>query len=284
MHVGIIGLGLMGRAIASRLYRGGYRVSGFDIDPAVAEQAQALNVHVLKNSRAVARECDIVILSLPDSDARRDLLHGEPEFADALRSGAVVLDTTTGRPEDLEADYARLANDNVRLVDVCLIGSSEDVASGDVVAVVGDSPKHASYEPVIVAIARQVFYVGEPGQANRVKLIVNLVLGLNRLAFAEGMGLANKAGIDLSLMVDILRSGAAYSRAMDAKGERITSGDFTPAARLRQHAKDVRLILAMANKLNARVPASELHSGMLQEALDHGWGDLDNSAIYKLYE
>jgi len=89
--------------------------------------------------------------------------------------------------------------------------------------------------------------------------------------------------MDARQMLDVLRNSAAYSRAMDVKGERMLTGDFTPAARLAQHAKDVRLIRALAAEAGARVPLSELHAALLQEAIDAGRGVLYNSAVIETF-
>ena len=284
MRLGIIGLGLVGKAMAARLVDGGHAVCGFDIAAAARNTAQEIGVDVLSSARAVAEQVDLVFLSLMTSDDRRNLLWGEQAVAEILRPATVMLDTTTARPQDTVLDHARLAEQDVRLVDVCLAGSSQDVAKGQALALVGDTKENASYAAVLEAFSKAQYYFDEPGQGNRAKLIVNLVLGLNRLVLAEGLGLAAKGGFDLEQILDVLKAGGAYSAVMDSKGPKMLSGVYKPAAaRLAQHAKDVGLILEYAQETGAEAPLSKVHAGLIQALVDAGFGDLDNAAIFKAF-
>ena len=116
------------------------------------------------------------------------------------------------------------------------------------------------------------------------KLVVNLVLGLNRAALAEGLAFARACGFNPADALKILAAGPAYSRAMDTKGRKMLEHDFTPQARLSQHLKDVRLILAAGASTGARLPLSEVHRRLLEQVERAGFGDADNSAILKAYE
>jgi 3-hydroxyisobutyrate dehydrogenase len=116
------------------------------------------------------------------------------------------------------------------------------------------------------------------------KLVVNLVLGLNRAVLAEGLTLARHLELDLPQTLAVLKAGAAYSTVMDAKGAKMLSGDFAPQARLSQHAKDVRLILAAAGQSGVDLPLSQVHRELLERALAAGLGELDNSAIFRAFE
>lgn len=116
------------------------------------------------------------------------------------------------------------------------------------------------------------------------KLVVNLVLGLNRAVLAEGLAFAKAQGLDPAFTLEVLRSGAAYSRAMDTKGDKMVREDFTPQARLAQHLKDVRLILAAGHECRAKLPLSGVHEQLLNALAAAGCGDLDNSAIIRAFE
>ena len=284
MRLGIIGLGLVGSAMAERLLSAGYDVCGYDIAESARERAQELGVEILSDARQVAEKVETILLSLMTSDDRRDLLWGDQAVAAVLKPGTLILDTTTGRPEDMLDDHARLAEQDVRLVDVCLSGSSQVVAEGRALALVGDSEENAGYRDILAAFSKAQYYFGTPGQGNRVKLIVNLVFGLNRLVLAEALGLAAKSGLDLGLVMELLKQGETYSVAMDTKGPKMVAGVYEPAvARMAQHAKDVGLILEYAKEVGARVPLSEVNARLIKEVVDAGDGDLDNAAVFKAY-
>ncbi len=285
MHVGIIGLGLMGKAMARGLLRAGHGVSGYDIRPEARAEAEGTGATVLRDAAAVARDTELLILSLMTSEDRRSLLWGEQALAEALDAGTVVLDTTTGRPEDTEEDHARLAGRGVRLVDVCVSGSSQSVLEREALALVGDSRAGAApYAEILATFTKAQYYFGQPGQGNRAKLIVNTVMGLNRLVLAEALALAKQGGFDLEEMLDVLKQGDSYSVAMDTKGPKMISGVYEPAAaRLEQHAKDVGLILEYAERIGAEMPVSALHEQLLARALENDGGPLDNAAIFRAY-
>ncbi len=284
MEIGLIGLGLMGQAMAERLLGAGHRVCGYDLRPEACAEARALGVEILEDVRDAGPRCSFILLSLLNSDNRRELLWGPQRLTETLRPGTILLDSTTGRPEDIEEDHARLAAQGVRLVDICLSGSSQVLREGRSLALIGGRRDEAPYAELLAAFSKTQYYFDAPGQGNRVKLIVNLVFGLNRLVLAEALGLAERAGFDLGLILEILKAGETYSVAMDTKGPKMISGTYAPAvARLGQHAKDVHLILDYARRVGARVPVSEVHAQLIDDLLRGGWGELDNAAIFKAY-
>lgn len=283
-RVGIIGLGLMGHAMTARLLQAGHEVIGYDLREEARDNAARLGAHIAPDARALAPETDLILLSLFSSDNRRELLWGGQSLADALRPSTIILDTTTGRPEDVEEDARRLAAQGVRLVDVCLSGSSQVMAEGRSIALVGDTREQAGYGAVLQAISKAQYYFGAPGQGNRVKLIVNLVFGLNRLVLAEALGLAEHAGFDLPVILEVLKAGETYSVVMDTKGPKMIAGAYEPpVARLEQHAKDVHLILEYARRIAASTPVTETHARIIDALVANGYGDLDNAAIFKAF-
>lgn len=284
-RVGLVGLGLVGKALAHRLIAAGYRVVGFDTAPEACDAAQTMGVEVVGTVQETAqRALRVVLLSLPDSTAVEDVLWGCGKLGEAVSPGVIILDTTTTHPRDTVSHSRRLTAKEVRFVDAPLVGSSQEIAQGKAVALLGDAEAAAQdYAEVVRSFSERIFFMGDRGNGHRAKLVVNLVLGLNRLVLAEGLGLAARTGLDLRLVLDVLKSSAAYSRIMDTKGERMLSGDFQPAARLAQHAKDVGLIRELAQEVGARVPVSDLHARMLADLIASGHGALDNAAVIKAY-
>jgi 3-hydroxyisobutyrate dehydrogenase-like beta-hydroxyacid dehydrogenase len=114
--------------------------------------------------------------------------------------------------------------------------------------------------------------------------VVNLVLGLNRAVLAEGLAFARMCGLDLPAVLDILRSGAAYSRVMDTKGRKMIEADFAPEAKLDQHLKDVRLILDAGRRVGAALPLSGLHEELLAGLVGRGLGECDNSCVIRAFD
>ena len=128
------------------------------------------------------------------------------------------------------------------------------------------------------------FIVGSWGNAAKMKLVTNLVLGLNRAVLAEGLVFAEATGLSREAALQVLLNSPAYSRTMDAKGPKMVQGEFTPQARLAQHIKDVRLMLEEAARGGASLPISSVHLELLEQAEAAGLGELDNSAIIRVIE
>ncbi|MBX3444473.1 MAG: NAD(P)-dependent oxidoreductase [Planctomyces sp.] len=280
-RIGLVGVGLVGSALMERFVFHGWEVIGFDIVAERLGPLSALTARAAPNADQVFDVADIVVISLPTSEIVAGVLDAvAPHLA-----GKTVVDTTTGDPEQMAGIAHRLAACGARYLDATIAGSSVQIRDGEAVVLVGGPAETvADCETLLRSFAAEVYHVGDWGAGARMKLVVNLVLGLNRAALAEGLAFARAVGFDPQTALDILRTGPAFSRVMDVKGEKMLTGDFTPHARLSQHHKDVRLILDMGRRLAARLPLSTVHEQLLEELEQQGCGDLDNSAILKAFQ
>lgn len=278
--VGLIGVGLVGAALAERFLGAGLTVRGFDVESERRKVLERLGGVAVDRIEAVG-SCARVVLSLPGSEQVRAVIAAlRPD----LQPGQLIVDTTTGDPEQAAATGEELAALGVGYLDATLSGSSEQVRSGEAVVMAGGTPEaFAACTGLFRLFAREAYRLGPWGSGSRMKLVSNLVLGLNRAALAEGLALAGAWGMDPLETLAVLRAGAAYSRVMDVKGERMIARDFAPQARLSQHHKDVGLILGAADRLALDLPLSRVHEDLLARAEAMGLGGLDNSAIVEAY-
>ncbi len=279
--IGLIGLGLVGGALAQRLRRAGFSVVGFDVDAARRKALRKPGGRAAESAAAVFAACDRVLLSLPNSDVVKAVLR---VAAPQLRRGLRIIDTTTGEPDATTQLGAKLARRGVRYMDATLVGSSAQISAGDVLVLVGGRrADFAAARDLLATYSRQSFHVGPCGSGARMKLVVNLALGLNRAVLAEALSFAGRVGVSQTLALAVLKAGAAYSRVMDTKGEKMLKREFAPQARLSQHLKDVRLILQLGRKHRARLPLEGIHRRLLEAAVKAGLGDADNSAVIEAY-
>lgn len=280
--VGLIGVGLMGTALAERLIGHGFDVFGYDVEPSRREALARLGARAATSAGAVLSTCPRVVLSLPDLNVVETVLGAE---AASLREGQMLLDTTTGAPAQAERLGAELARRGMEYLDATVSGSSAQVRRAEVTLLVGGTEDaFARCRDLFDCFARTAYHVGPCGSGAKMKLVTNLVLGLNRAALAEGLAFARHLGLDATRALALLRDSMAYSRIMDSKGEKMVHGDFEPQARLTQHLKDVRLILAAAEASGLRLPLSQAHRHLLETAEAAGYGALDNSAIIRAYD
>lgn len=223
-----------------------------------------------------------VLLSLPDLGVVRQVL---TEVGPKLHAGQIIIDTSTGDPEETEVVGRELAARGVNFLDATISGNSAQVAAGEVTVMVGGSDEaFAQCQDLFRCFARQTFHVGPCGSGAKMKLVTNLVLGLNRATLAEGLALAKAVGLDMAQALEVLRDSPAYSRAIDVKGAKLVAGDFTPQARLSQHLKDVKLMLDAASRAGIKLVLSEAHRELLERAEAAGFGQLDNCAVIRVYE
>jgi 3-hydroxyisobutyrate dehydrogenase-like beta-hydroxyacid dehydrogenase len=201
----------------------------------------------------------------------------------SMSRGLTIIDTTTGDPASAQELARILADRGITYLDATISGSSAQVRAGSVALMVGgDAESFGANSDIFGAIGRQTFHTGPAGTGAKMKLVTNLVLGLNRAALAEGLAFAASLDLDLTLSLAVMRGSAAYSRIMDTKGERMIQGNFAPDARLSQHLKDVRLIVDIGRQAGLPMPFSAAHRAVLEEAEAAGCGELDNSSIIKV--
>lgn len=280
-RVGMIGLGLVGSALAGRLIKAGFEVVGFDIAEGAVDRFEGMGGIRAGSVGEVTRSNDRILLSLPDGEIVRQVTE---EMQPAIEPGTVVIDTTTAALAEVEATAARLKDAGAGYLDATLSGSSEVIAAGQAAWLVGGSARDfESAGPVFEAIGGPVHHLGPVGSGTKAKLISNLILGLNRAALAEGLALAEAWGMDIQATLAASKASAAYSKVMDAKGVKMIEADYRPQARLKQHHKDVRLMLEAARSAGIDLPLSKLHDELLSDAEAAGWGDADNAAIIEVW-
>ncbi|MEQ9411498.1 MAG: NAD(P)-dependent oxidoreductase [Fuerstiella sp.] len=279
--VGLIGIGLLGTALAERLMEAGFSVWGYDRAAAAMHRFSEIGGQPVLRIRDVAIAASRIVLCLPDSDCVEEVV---VRIIPALKAGTVLIDTTTGEPGRTRTLADRLATADIALLDASVLGSSEVTRSGDATLLVGGTPQDLNRSrPVLEAVSSKIHHVGPVGSGQEMKLVANLVLGLNRAALAEGLHFAKTLELNLNVVLEVLQSGAAWSRVMDVKGRKMIDEDFAPQARLSQHLKDVRLILQQAATAETSLPLSEVHRRLLEQVAAAGDGDLDNSAVIRAW-
>jgi 3-hydroxyisobutyrate dehydrogenase-like beta-hydroxyacid dehydrogenase len=281
-QIGLIGIGLVGTALAENLLKAGYGVVGFDIVPEKCRLLEQMGGQAGAGPADVAAQCRRVILSLMTSQIVRQVLEGEDGILSAKLLPQLIIDTTTADPQATPAIAALCRQRGLAYLDATISGSSAAIRRQEGVFMVGgEAEDFQACLDLLKALAQEAFYLGPSGAGAKAKLAVNLVLGLNRLALAEALVFAEGLGLELAGFLELLKSTPAYSRIMDSKGLKMLSGDFTAEGRLAQHAKDVQIILAQAALLGIELPLSRRHLEVLKAAIAAGDGELDNAAVIR---
>lgn len=278
--VAIVGLGLMGEVYAKRLLDARIPVVGFDIDPARRARLNEIGGRAVNSIAELAAPARCIIIAVFNTDQVADVIenHLLPALGDG--SNKIVLCMSTCDPDQVAALAARVMPRGIRYLDVPVSGTSDQVRRGDGVALIGgDSAIAGEVTDVFDALFARRFHVGKIGDGARAKLAVNLILGLNRLALAEGLVFAERLGLDPAAFLEVARGSASYSQVMETKGPKMVSGDFSPEGRAKQTLKDVQLMLGQAAGVGQKLAMLEVHAAVLEACVRAGEADLDNSVI-----
>jgi 3-hydroxyisobutyrate dehydrogenase-like beta-hydroxyacid dehydrogenase len=281
-NIGLIGIGLVGTALAENLIRAGYSVVGCDIDASKCRHLEKIGGHAVSTPIEVAAEVKRVFLSLMTTDIVREVLMGPDGLLQAHKPPIYVIDTTTGDPDGTVEMAWQLKQKGISFLDSPLSGSSKQIRNRQgVVMIGGDFEAYRKCKDLFGAIANDFAYIGPSGSGAKAKLVSNVILGLNRLVLAEGLVFAERFGFELSSFLELMKKTPAYSCSMDVKGRKMIEGDFSPQSRVTQHFKDLELTLRYAEKLGQPLPLTRLHKKILQDAIAAGDGELDNAAVVK---
>jgi len=281
-NVGLIGIGLVGTALAENLIRAGYFVVGCDIDSSKCRHLEKIGGRAVSTPREVAADVKRVFLSLMSTDIVCQVLMGPDGLLQTSKPPDYVIDTTTGDPDGTMEIARQLEKQGICFLDSPISGSSQQIRQRQGVVMVGGDPEaYRRCQDLFGAIANDFAYIGPSGSGSKAKLVSNVILGLNRLVLAEGLVFAERFGFELSSFLELLKKTPAYSCSMDVKGQKMIEGDFSPQSRVTQHFKDLELTLRYAEKLGQPLPLTGLHKKILQDAIAAGDGDLDNAAVVK---
>lgn len=282
-RVGLIGLGVMGSAIAALLLRGGTMVVGFDVARSRMEQLSAAGGAPLGSPAEVAARCPVVLTSLPAPEALHEVISGPGGLAAAgTGAGRLVVEMSTLSLADKERGQAALEAAGGRLVDAPLSGTGAQAVTGDLVAFVSadDPADRAAAIAVMARFTRSQYDVGRFGNGSRFKYVANLLVAIHNVAAAEALVLAEQAGLDLPLVLEAVADGAGGSRMLEVRGPLMVAGSYDdPSVRLQVFRKDLALITEFATTVGAAVPLLEASNRVYETARAEGRDGQDTACV-----
>jgi 3-hydroxyisobutyrate dehydrogenase-like beta-hydroxyacid dehydrogenase len=282
-NIGVIGLGIMGSAMASNLARAGYRVVGFDVVDSRRRAHRRAGGLVARDCGDVARQADVVISSLPSSEA---LLHVAAELAEVARPTLVVIETSTLPIAVKETARRSLATGGATLLDCPLSGTGSQARGRDLVVYAsGDRRACRRVGPALDAVARARFYVGAFGAGSKMKFVANLLVAIHNVAAAEALVLAMKAGLHPRMTLDVITAGAGSSRMLEVRGPLMVKGDYSrPLMKLGVWQKDMAIIADFAREVGSPAPLFSTTAPIYTAAIAKGRRDEDTAAVCTVLE
>ncbi|WP_407156177.1 NAD(P)-dependent oxidoreductase [Bradyrhizobium sp. STM 3557] len=279
--VGVVGLGIMGGAVARNLRERGWRVLGVDIDADRREALAADGVEIAPDAGSLAHEVPIILTSLPSPKALQSVA------AELAASGApkrFVAELSTFTVDEKLAFAAMMEGAGHVALDCPLSGTGAQAAIGDLVVYAsGDRAAVDACMPLFADFAKKTAFLGAFGNGSRMKYVANLLVAIHNVASAEAMVLAIKSGLDPRDVVEVIAPGAGGSRIFELRAPMMARDDYQPATmRVSTWDKDMHVIDEFAHSLGVWTPCFDASKPVYDEALRMGLGELDTAAVCKV--
>jgi 3-hydroxyisobutyrate dehydrogenase len=280
--VGVVGLGIMGSAIARSLVSAGWQVYGFDTDPDRQSILIGSGIEGTGSAAELVGRADIIITSLPTAESAHVTM---TEIA-AAASPKVVIEASTLPLEDKLEVKKILTTAGHQALDCPISGTGAQALVKDLVVYAsGHSGTIASLMPVFNGFARAVYDMGEYGNGSRMKLVANLLVAIHNVAAAEAMVLASKAGLDLHKVVESICAGAGTSRIFELRAPLMAEDCYEPATmKLSVWQKDLAIISKFADDLASPVPLFSATLPLYAAGMANGQGDQDTASLYAVLQ
>jgi 3-hydroxyisobutyrate dehydrogenase-like beta-hydroxyacid dehydrogenase len=283
--IGIVGVGLLGTAVAQRLLAAGFEVSGHDTRKERIEALRGQGLMVAASAAEAAADADAVFTILPTIESVAAVILGPRGLLDVAPRRTVLVQMSTISPTMTRTLADAAISKDIGFLDAPMSGTSAMVARGDcTIFVAGDRALADTCRPPFDAIARKTIFIGAAGAASMAKLATNLLVGLNTAAVAEALVLGAKGGLDPAALLGILRDSAASSRMLDIRGPLMVDHRFDPQMKVELFVKDFKLMLEEGLRLGVPLPLTSLTQQLCLATMAAGRGGDDLAAIIATLE
>lgn len=284
-RIGLIGTGIMGAPIGLNLIKAGFALHVHNRTRNKAEPLLATGGTWCESPAAVADAADAVITIVSDTPDVEAVYLGNEGIATSIGTGTLCIDMSTVSPEMARHLHAALARKNCGFLDAPVSGGKTGAEAGSLTFMVGGDEEHFSQAaPILHAVGRNIVHCGPAGHGQLTKLCNQILCGLNLLAVAEAMVFAEKVGVDKSIMLQTVSTGAAGSWALDNLGSRMIARDFNPMFMIDLQQKDLRLVMESARDAKVPLPGTALVSQLLTSNQAVGEGREGTQALVKTLE
>ena len=284
--IAFIGLGVMGAGMASRLAENGYDITVYNRTRSKADEVGELGAKVADTPADAAKDADVVMISLADQNVVSKVIFDEDGIFETLGAGSYVLDMSTVTPEFARELNGKAREAGYRHLDTCVLGNPMHARQGELrVMAGGDEGDFKAVEPLLEAVGKEVTYLGEAGMGATMKLVLNMLMGVQMPALAEAVVFGERAGLDRAKILEMISKSGYSSPVMSFRCAVMAARNFEFAAfKLGLMRKDMTLVLGESQKLGVPMPVSESAYAMLTAAQQQGLGDFDVAAILAFQE
>jgi 3-hydroxyisobutyrate dehydrogenase-like beta-hydroxyacid dehydrogenase len=284
--VGMIGLGIMGSALAANLLKSGFEVSGYDVEMEKSRSLAAKGGRMASSSREVSEKTDVIITCLPSNEALHDAVFGKEGVLAGARKGLVLIEASTLTIEAKREVYDALKSVGMEMLDCPLNGTAIHAVRKELaIFASGNRETCKKCQTIFDGFSRKTYYVGEFGMGTKMKFLNNLMVAIHNVAAAEAFVLGMKAGLEPEMIHKVLSDGAGSSRMFEVRGAFMVKGTYDEAMmKLDLFQKDIKIITAFANELHCPTPLLAAATQLYTAAIAKGWSKKDSSAVCAVLE
>ncbi|MBM7570089.1 2-hydroxy-3-oxopropionate reductase [Aquibacillus albus] len=282
--VGFIGLGIMGKPMAKNVLKAGYPLYVHNRSREAVDELANMGAEACESPKEIAEASDVIITMLPDSPDVEKVVLGEEGVIEGISEDKIVIDMSSINPLVAVKVSEKLSERGAHLLDAPVSGGDVGAIEGILAIMVGGNEKvFEKCKSLLHTMGKSVTRVGEVGAGNTVKLMNQIVVGVNIAAMSEAFAFGKKAGVDLKVAYEAIKGGLAGSRVLDTKIENINNEQYSPGFRVKLHAKDLRNAISMAESSNADMTYASQIFDQFNQLSEQGFADEDHSALHRLF-
>jgi len=278
--IGVIGLGMLGNAVALHLLDSDFKVTAYNRTKEKTTQLQEKGATIVESPKEVAENSELVIIVVKDANAVKQISFEENGIVKGSHEKLIVADMSTIDPLESKIISKKFQDFNINKLDIPVMGGPNVAITGDLVMMAsGDKKSFEECEKVFNAIANKVFFIGESGVAHSVKLAMNLQITMLALALAEGITLVKKSNVDPKIFLEILNSTYFKTGMSEKKAYKMIDGEYDATFTLANLKKDITTMTNAAKSLGIKLPMITKAEEVYENAIKEGLGDIDYTGI-----
>jgi 3-hydroxyisobutyrate dehydrogenase len=281
MNIGVIGLGLMGSQIASRLISTGHVVSVYNRDATKTKPFEKVDVKIANSPKELAQNSDFIIICVTDFEATLQVSFGTEGIINSNRKNLIVANSSTISPNESKYCANLFRKSEIEMLGMPIMGGPSVAAKGELVSIIaGNKEVFEKVRPTIEKLSTSVFYIGSTdGYANAVKLALNLNIALIASAISEGVTVVKASGIDPQIFIEILNATYFKTGLSENKGPKMVKNNFEPSFYLKDMLKDLELVTSTAQSIGVFLPLATIAQQIYRAANNIGFSQQDYTAI-----
>src|SRR6266446_6889266 len=283
--ISYLGLGTMGGGMASNLFKAGYKLTVWNRSAEKCKPFARKGARVAESPADAVRDVDLVMYCLSNDQVVEEVVFGAKGILSGIKAGQIAMDMSTVLPATSLREQEAYAKRGVDFLDAPVFGSKKESADAKLwIMAAGNKAIFEKVKPILEQLGQTVHYFGKNGNAAAMKLVGNLIVALEMEALAEGLILAQKAGLDLKTVMEVVKVADFRSPLLVSNGQNILKRDFSTSFALRLMLKDAGLIEKFSESLQSPIPALCVVEKNLESAVDLGFGKENASAVIKALE